>query len=101
MPDPFRYISMPGVLERRIHVDDQDPYKFTQETIQAFDDNLAAQNRALAEAQNPRGAVRLIARGVPVAVYEQSVREEWDEKRWTRWLEDPDNAVFRVSRERL
>jgi hypothetical protein len=95
----YRYSSWPGVLERRIHV--EGPYSFVQETVQAFDPALAAQNRALGEAQDPRGSVRLLARGVPVAVYEQSVREEWDEARWTRWLEDPDNAAFRVSRERL
>jgi hypothetical protein len=97
----FRYTSLPGVIERRLHVDDQDPYKFTQETIQVFDDRLGDQNRALAEAQGRNAPVRYIARGVPVAVYEQSIREEWDEPRWTRWLEDPDNALFRVSRERL
>jgi len=102
MRDPLHYISLPGVVERRLHVDDQDPYTFTQETIQAFDDRLGDQNRALGETQKPGYAgYRYIARGVPVAVYEQSVREEWDEKRWNQWLEDPDNRVFRVSRERL
>ena len=101
MADPLTYVSWPGVVMRRLHVDDQNPYQFTQETIQAFDPNLAAQNRALDEAQGKGRGVRYIARGVPIAVYEESVRCQWDEKRWTRWLEDPDNAAFRVSRERL
>jgi hypothetical protein len=102
MSKPLHYVSMPGVVERRIHVDDQNPYRYIQETLQSFDDDLAAQNRALGEAQKPGYAgYRLIARGVPVAVYEQSVREEWDEARWNRWLEDPDNRAFRVSTEKL
>lgn len=100
MTDPLHYASWPGVVTRKLHVDGN---SFTQETIQAFDDRLGEQNRALAEAQGTGGyaGMRYIARGVPVAVYEQSVREEWDEKRWTQWLEDPDNRIFRVSRERL
>lgn len=103
MTKPLHYTSLPGVVERKIHVDDQDPYKFMEETIQAFDDRLGEQNRALAEAQGKGGyaGFRVLARGVPVAVYEQSIREEWDEKRWNQWLEDPDNRVFRVSTERL
>lgn len=103
MTDPLHYVSWPGVVTRKLHVDDQNPYKFTQETIQHFDERLAEQNRALADAQGKGGhaGIRYIARGVPIAVYEQSVREQWDEHRWNQWLEDPDNRAFRVSTEKL
>ncbi len=102
MPKPLIYDSGGGVF-RKIHVDPLDPYSFVQETVQVFPERLAEENRALDEARprNPYAGVRTLARGVPVAVWEQSEREQWDEARWNRWLEDPDNAVFRVSREKL
>jgi len=39
---------------------------------------------------------KLVARGVPVSVAERAMREDWDEKDWAKWLNDPDNAAFRV-----
>lgn len=33
---------------------------------------------------------------VPMTVYEKSIIEQWDEADWTKWLNDPDNAAFRV-----
>lgn len=33
---------------------------------------------------------------VPMTVYEKSIHEEWDDADWDRWLNDPDNAAFRV-----
>lgn len=38
---------------------------------------------------------RLLAK-VPMTVYEQSIHEQWDEADWAKWLNDPDNAAFRV-----
>ena len=101
MSKPLTYFTHGGQVRRRIFVDDQDPYKFTQQTTQVLPERLAEQNRALGELTSLQSPVRVLARGVPLVVYEQSVREQWDEARWTRWLEDPDNAMFRVSREKL
>lgn len=101
MAKPFTYYTHGGQVRRRIFVDDQDPFKYTQQTTQVLPERLAEQNRALGEATKLSSPVRVIARGVPIAVYEQSEREQWDEARWNRWLEDPDNAMFRVSREKL
>lgn len=101
MTKPFTYFTHGGQVRRTIHVDDQNPYRYTQQTEQVLPERLAEQNRELGELTSLKSSVRVLARGVPIAVYEQSIREEWDEKRWTRWLEDPDNAMFRVSRERL
>ena len=53
-------------------------------------------NHRLRELHPRRSMNKLVARGVPLTVYEQSVREQWDDKRWAQWLDDPDNAAFRV-----
>lgn len=42
-----------------------------------------------------KSANRLVAR-IPMTIYEQSIHENWDEDQWKRWLNDPDNAMFRV-----
>lgn len=40
---------------------------------------------------------------VPMLIYEQAVREGWvnDEAAWKRWLNDPQNAPFRVTMGRI
>lgn len=90
------YTSGWGTIQRTLHIDDSDPTTVVQETAIEYPHDFAARNRALAEDQT--GDMKLIARGVPAFVWEQSVREDWDEKRWAKWLNDPDNAVFRVWR---
>jgi hypothetical protein len=56
---------------------------------------LVENNRALAESHPQRSTNKLVAR-VPLTIYERSVHENWDEDDWKRWLNDPDNAAFRV-----
>ena len=53
-------------------------------------------NHLMREAHPRRSTNKLIARGVPLTVAEQAMREQWDEKDWAKWLDDPDNAAFRV-----
>lgn len=55
-----------------------------------------ANNKALAELHPRRSTNKLVARGVPISVYEKSILENWDSKDWERWLNDPDNRAFRV-----
>lgn len=38
---------------------------------------------------------------VPMSVYNQAMREQWDWKRWRQWLNDPDNAPLRVTKGRV
>lgn len=90
------YYSAGGHARRTLHTDDSDPRRVVQETTLVYDDGFAQRNRDLEEHQT--GDMKLIARGVPLFVWEQSEREGWDEKRWAKWLNDPDNAVFRVWR---
>ena len=94
MTEPLVYFSAYGTVRRELHVDAADPYRFTQVTSLVYPDDFAQRNRELGEQQT--GNMKLIARGVPLFVYEQSEREMWDEKRWAQWLNDPDNAAFRV-----
>lgn len=53
-------------------------------------------NRELRELHPRRSTNKLLARGVPVTIAEKAMREQWDEKDWAKWLDDADNAVFRV-----
>lgn len=99
MADPLVYFSAGGTVRRELHVDADNPYRFVQKTTLAYDDGFEQRNRDLEEHQ--KGDMKLIARGVPLFVYEQSVREGWDDKRWAQWLNDPDNAAFRVWRGRV
>lgn len=90
----LQYWSAGGTVLRQIHTDADNPYGFTQQTTLAYPDDFEQRNRELGEQQT--GSMKLIARGVPLFVWEQSEREQWDEKRWAQWLNDPDNRAFRV-----
>ena len=94
------YWSAGGHIRRTLHYEFDRPNSVVQETEIVYPDDFAARNRQLGEEQNGKH-MKLIARGVPAFVWEQSVREEWDEKRWADWLNDPDNAAFRVWRGRV
>lgn len=47
-----------------------------------------------------KSSMRHLAR-VPMTVYEKSILENWGEDDWQRWLNDPDNAAFRVDKGRV
>ena len=53
-------------------------------------------NKIMRDLHPQKSMNKLVARGIPMTVYEQSVLEDWDDKRWNRWLNDPDNAAFRI-----
>jgi hypothetical protein len=77
-----------------------DPDKPSAVTVHTEVDvtELLANNRRLEEEQRTsKSPNKLIAR-VPMTVYEKSMLEDWDEEQWKRWLNDPDNAAFRVWR---
>lgn len=93
MVDVVTY-SWGGTVRKTLVTDPSDPYRFAQRIEQVYPERFFDQNRELGETQ--KGDMKLIARGVPVAVYEQSVREGWSDTDWAKWLNDPDNAAFRV-----
>lgn len=99
MADPLVYFSAYGTVRRALHVDADNPQRVVQQTTLVYDDGFEQRNRELGEQQ--KGDMKLIARGVPLFVWEQSEREQWDENDWAKWLNDPDNAAFRVWRGRV
>ena len=90
----YRYFSAGGHALRTLHFDPDRPGRIIQETTLVYDDGFAQRNRELGEQQS--GPMKLIARGVPLFVWEQSEREGWDDAKWAAWLNDPENAAFRV-----
>lgn len=47
------------------------------------------------------GSVNKVLARVPLTVFEQSMLEGWDDEDWKKWLNDPDNSMFRVWRGRV
>lgn len=55
-------------------------------SIQAFKDHLSS---------NPERDIRTVAR-IPKIIYNQMVREGWDDDDMRKWLNDPANKCFRI-----
>lgn len=87
------YHNADGV-RRTAYYDHETPDKFHVHTEVDIED-LIRNNAELALGHKPFSDNKLLAR-VPLTVYEQSVREDWDEDQWKRWLNDFDNKPFRV-----
>ena len=84
-----------GVVKRTMIWEDDDPETVHVHTEQDLEQ--AVENNKILRELHPRRSInKLLARGVPVSVWEQSIRESWDDGDWKRWLNDPDNAAFRV-----
>ena len=86
-----------GAVRRTGIWDPDNPHSYTVHTEQDLTQAIE-NNKILRESHPTRSTNKVIARGVPIAVAEQAMREDWDEKRWARWLNDPENAAFRVWR---
>ena len=75
--------------------EDDDPgtlHVYTEQDLTQAIEN----NKVMRELHPRRGTNKLLARGVPIAVAERAIREQWDDNDWKKWLNDPDNAAFRV-----
>lgn len=53
-------------------------------------------NKIMRELHPEKSTNKLLARGIPMTVYEKSILEDWDDNKWKQWLNDPDNAAFRI-----
>ena len=89
------YRNSDGV-KRTALVDHENPHKFTVHTEVEMDEVLEGIKRAR-DGVVPGSTNKLVAR-IPLTVYEQSLLEQWDEADWKKWLNDPDNAAFRIWR---
>lgn len=84
-----------GAVKRTMIWEDDDPSTvrvYTEQDLTQAIEN----NKKLSELHPRRSMNKLVARGVPISVYEKSILEGWDRKDWDRWLNDPDNRAFRV-----
>lgn len=84
-----------GAVKRTMIWEDDAPHIVHVHTQQDLTQAIE-NNKILSELHPRRSTNKLIARGVPVHVAEKAMREDWDEKDWAKWLNDPDNAAFRV-----
>lgn len=90
----FTYRDSDGVRRTAIW-DDANPGEISVHT--QVDLTQAVENNKILRELHPRRSTnKLIARGVPLTVAEKAMREQWDESDWAKWLDDPDNAAFRV-----
>lgn len=88
------YRDSDGVRRTSI-TDDEHPDRLVVYT--EVDMTQAIENNKIVREQHPRRSMnKLLARSVPMTVYEKSIVENWDDNDWKRWLNDPDNAAFRI-----
>jgi hypothetical protein len=88
------YRNSDGVKRTAIW-EDSDPLTLHVRT--EVDLTQAIENNKIFRELHPRRSTnKLVARGVPLTVAEQAMREQWDQAKWAKWLDDPDNAAFRV-----
>jgi hypothetical protein len=93
---PFVYSGANGV-QRVMHPMDHD--SFVVETVYDLDPILDSVKRDQ-ENVRPGSTNKLLAR-VPMTVYEQALREDWDDADWKKWLNDHQNEPFRVWKGRV
>ena len=94
MESQFVYRNSDGV-RRTFIVDDEHPDRLVTKT-EVVMDGVIETNKIMRELQPQKSTNKLVARGIPMTVYERSIHEQWDDKDWDKWLNDPDNAMFRV-----
>jgi hypothetical protein len=88
------YRNSDGV-KRTMIADSSNPGALTVHTEVAMD-GVVENNKIMRELHPTNSVNKLVARGIPMTVYEQSILEDWDDARWNKWLNDPDNAAFRI-----
>jgi len=89
-----------GAVKRTMIWEDEDPntiHVYTEQDLTQAIEN----NKVVRETHPRRSTNKLIARGVPITVAERAMLEGWDEKDWAKWLNDPDNAAFRIWKGRV
>jgi len=84
-----------GAVKRTMIWEDNAPdivHVLTQQDMTQTVEN----NKVMRELHPQKSNNKLLARGVPMTVAEQALREGWDDSDWKKWLNDPANAAFRV-----
>lgn len=88
------YHEQDGVRRTSI-VDDENPDRLIVLT-EVDMDGVIESNKIARELHPTNSTNKLVAKGVPMTVVEKSIHEQWDDNDWKKWLNDPDNKLFRV-----
>lgn len=83
-----------GIVKRTSIVDSETPHVLRVDTEIDLESTLESIKRDR-DLQPVRSMNKLVAR-VPMTVMEKSIHEQWDDNDWKKWLNDPDNAAFRI-----
>ena len=83
-----------GVVKRTSIVDDATPNILRIDTEIDWESTLESIKRDR-ELHPVKSNNKLLAR-VPMTVMETSIHEQWDDNDWKKWLNDPDNAAWRI-----
>ena len=93
MESKFVYRNNDGV-RRTMIIDTDNPHNITVHTEVVMDEVLESVKRA--RELHPEHSTNKHLAKVPMTVVERAMLEDWDEGDWKKWLNDPDNAMFRV-----
>lgn len=96
MQTAFVYSNANGI-KRTMHP--QGENQFTIHTELQMDAILEDIKRC--QEQHPRSGMNKLVAKVPMTIYEQSLKEGWDEDDWKKWLNSYDAAPFRVWKGRV
>jgi hypothetical protein len=91
----YSYTNPAGDAKRTMIWEDDQPETLHVYTEQDMTE-IIEENKVMRELHPKKSHHRVLARGVPITVAEQALREQWDEKDWAKWLNNPENAAFRV-----
>jgi hypothetical protein len=85
-------------VRRTLIVDDERPgfVVNTEQDIEPVLDSIERDRATMAH----DGVNKLLAR-IPIAIFERSVHEQWDEGDWKKWLNSSEAAPFRIWRGRV
>jgi hypothetical protein len=84
-----------GGVRRTLVTEDDTPGVIRTYTEQDMT-SVVETNKIMRELHPQRSTNKLVARGIPMSVYEKSIHEDWGDDDWKKWLNDPDNAAFRI-----
>jgi len=87
------YRNSDGV-RRTLITDTDNPHNITVNTEVVMDGVI--ESIKVARELHPTNSTNKVLAKVPMTVYERSILDDWDEGDWKKWLNDPDNAMFRV-----
>jgi hypothetical protein len=106
MADRTQY-SNDGEVTRTLIIESSEPEtKFGINTVQDLGpviDTVTTLREAHAVIGHRKSGQMTPVAEIPMIVYEQAVREGWDDDdaAWKRWLNDPGNSAFRITSGRV